>query len=81
MRQCSSCDSIQIVEISAKCSDLFYVKWWDYIVDNKVKAGREQNGYVPKVLGLGNDSDYVEFDYCFYCGQIQDFKAGEADEI
>jgi hypothetical protein len=46
--------------ISAKCSDQCYI---DY-------NGAKQNSYVPENIGLGG-GDYIEFDFCLNCGQIQ----------
>ena len=66
MRQCSQCDCKRLVYVSAKCSDLCWVQWWD---------GKEQSGYVPSVLGIGNDEDYVDFNVCINCGQLQNYKA------
>jgi hypothetical protein len=31
----------------------------------------EYDGYVPTGIGIGGN-DYLEFDYCLNCGQIQD---------
>jgi hypothetical protein len=49
--------------ITAKSSDL-----------NSVTIGPdnayESDGYVPKGIGIGG-GDYVEFDWCLDCGQIQ----------
>lgn len=69
--KCSQCESERIVEFSCKCSDLSYTRWWD---------GKEQSGYVPSVLGIGDGSgDYVELELCINCGQLQNFEA-EANE-
>lgn len=54
------CGSERIVSVNSKCSDLCFVSY----------KGMEHNGYVPYDLGIGG-GDYVEFDYCFDCGQIQ----------
>lgn len=58
---CQKCSSIRIFSINAKCSDLCNV------VSN---TGLEHDGYVPENIGIGG-GDYVEFDYCIDCGQIQ----------
>jgi hypothetical protein len=58
---CQKCGSKSILEISAKCSDMFYSNM----------NGKEYEGYVPPNIGLGDDSDYVEFSFCLNCGQIQ----------
>jgi hypothetical protein len=33
-------------------------------------AGKELMGYVPCDIGIGK-GDYLEFDYCLECGQMQ----------
>jgi hypothetical protein len=45
---------------SAKASDLQHVAIGDY----------EHDGYMPAGLGIG-EGDYVEFEWCLECGQIQ----------
>ena len=55
------CDHNRIISISAKCSDLFSASYGDLSID----------GYVPEGIGISDDSDYVAFDYCISCGQIQ----------
>lgn len=63
------CKSTRIVSINAKCSDLC----------NVTSAKGEYEGYVPDDLGIGG-GDYVEFEFCLNCGQIQgDFPLGKAD--
>jgi hypothetical protein len=57
---CSRCNSKRTASFSAKSSDL-----------NCVRIGElEHEGYVPGDLGIGS-GDYVEFDYCLDCGQMQ----------
>jgi len=70
--RCTNCDSKKVVEISAKVSDLCYIKWY------KGKNGRhkEQRGHVPTVLGLGDDHDYIDMDLCLNCGQVQNYESG-----
>jgi len=58
---CQSCKADRVISVSAKCSDLFWMRW---------PKGKEQDGYVPRFLGIGG-GDYVEFSYCLDCGQIQ----------
>jgi hypothetical protein len=58
---CSNCHSPRLAYISAKCSDLFFIK-----VNND-----EKHDYVPYNLGIGG-GDYVQFTYCLQCGKIQD---------
>jgi hypothetical protein len=60
MKNCQKCTSSRIANLCAKCSDLCC--WTDANVDHE--------GYVPSNVGIGSD-DYVEFDYCLDCGQIQ----------
>ena len=52
----------RIGSVTAKCSDMFHITIGD----------KEHDGYVPKDIGIGDKyGDYVEFDYCLECGQIQ----------
>ena len=43
-----------------KTSDLFSMQMFD----------KSYEGYVPSNINIGGD-DYIEFDYCLDCGQIQ----------
>lgn len=61
MKHCQKCKSKKLVSITAKCSDMCFIQFWD---------GKEQDGYVPSKFGIGS-GDYVEFTYCWDCGQIQ----------
>ena len=54
------CGSKRIATVQAKSSDLNFISIGD----------KEHNGYVPKDMGIG-EGDYIEFDYCLDCGQIQ----------
>jgi hypothetical protein len=58
--ECQCCKSERIVLIDAKCSDCCFASSGKYTHD----------GYVPSDMGIGSD-DYVEFQYCLECGQIQ----------
>jgi len=60
MKLCQTCKSPRIANLCAKCSDLCC---WEY-------TDIDHDGYVPSNVGIGSD-DYVEFDYCLDCGQIQ----------
>lgn len=60
MNQCSRCQSTRVATVSAKCSDAFWISL----------NGADHDGYVRPEFGIGDD-DYVEFDYCLDCGQIQ----------
>ena len=55
------CGSERIASITAKCSDLCFT----YLPGRK-----EIEGYVVDEIGIGG-GDYVEFDYCLDCGQMQ----------
>ena len=57
---CQRCGAVAIVEVSGKTSDLCYMK----------HLHRSHDGYVLRDMGVGAD-DYLEFDFCVVCGQIQ----------
>jgi hypothetical protein len=57
---CQRCNSDKTLSVSAKCSDLCSVGGQGY----------EHQGYVPRNIGIGG-GDYIDFDYCLECGQIQ----------
>jgi len=57
---CQRCEETTVISISGKCFDRFNLNYHDI----------EYSGYVPGYLGIGNE-DYIEFDYCTNCGQIQ----------
>ena len=61
MSHCQKCGSYRIAKVGAKCSDLCYYQY----------DGIEKDGYVPCEMGIGG-GDYIDFDYCLECGQIQD---------
>lgn len=57
---CSRCKSNRIASIGSKSSDM-----------NTTSIGdAEKEGYVPDDMGIGG-GDYVEFNWCLECGQIQ----------
>lgn len=56
----SNCVSTRIATVNAKCSDMC-----QFILGNI-----DHEGYVPRGVGIGG-GDYIEFDYCLDCGQIQ----------
>ena len=60
--ECQSCKSDNILKVSGKVSDMFF--------GSLVNAEIEKDGYVPNDIGIGG-GDYIEFDYCLKCGQIQ----------
>jgi len=62
--RCQECHGERILEVSAKCSDLCFVRMGDF----------EHNGYVPQDCGITQENsygDYVMFDLCMECGQLQ----------
>ena len=59
--KCQRCSSTRVASISSKSSDL-----------NNVWIGdASRDGYVPGDMGIGS-GDYVSFEWCLNCGQIQD---------
>lgn len=77
---CQRCKSERVLHVSAKCSDLCFVSIGE----------KEKDGYVPGdvVFGEGQFGDYVRFDLCLDCGQMQgkwpnppmSLETGEEDE-
>lgn len=63
MKICSRCKSNRILGVSGKTSDCFSLT--DY------RTQRDMCGYVIANAGIGEGGDYIEFDYCIDCGQIQ----------
>lgn len=63
MAKCQSCRADRVIEIFAKHSDMLCVQYHD----------ADHEGY--NTIGLKNldseGSDYLCFDYCLECGQIQ----------
>lgn len=60
--KCQRCESTRVASISGKCSDCCFTS----------VGGKEKDGYAPQDMGLKNSyGDYVEFDWCLDCGQIQ----------
>lgn len=57
---CQSCGSERIAEVGGKVSDLCHVAIGE----------QEHDGYVPQDMGIGG-GDYLDFDFCLNCGQIQ----------
>lgn len=57
---CQKCSSERIMSATGKCSDTcgFSIN------------GVDADGYVPKGIGIGG-GDYIKFNYCLDCGQIQ----------
>jgi hypothetical protein len=57
---CQKCKSERVASVSGKTSDMCSV----YLGEN------EKEGYVPSNMNIGG-GDYIEFEYCLDCGQIQ----------
>lgn len=69
-RECQRCKSYRILQIQAKCKDMCSA---ELQVDpaNKLEAHAVyHDGYVPHALGIGG-GDYIEFEVCLNCGQMQ----------
>ena len=61
MKKCQRCSSVRDANIGGKCSDM---------CGYSVGDGDALDGYVPGDMGIGG-GDYIEFDFCLDCGQIQ----------
>jgi len=59
--KCQRCNSKRIATISGKTSDCNVINFKE----------EEHDGYVPNDIGLGDNSDYIEFSWCLECGQMQ----------
>jgi hypothetical protein len=62
---CQKCKSKRILSVSAKCADLCWVRY---------PNGTESRDYVPDIPNISTPEgggDYVEFDLCLDCGQVQ----------
>ena len=67
MNNCKRCKSVRVAYISGKCSDLC-----SFTAQLAEGIEVEGDGYTPQGVGLVNEyGDYVEFEYCLDCGQIQ----------
>ena len=62
MSSVCKCGSDRILEVSAKCSDCCCYR---------TAGGKWVDGYVPSNKGIGPGGDYVEFELCMDCGQMQ----------
>ena len=60
---CGDCGSDRIAHVNAKCADLCRFSMGGHRLN--------PTGYVPAGVGLGDDSDYVDFKYCLDCGVMQ----------
>lgn len=65
MYDCFRCKSKNLLEITAKCSDMCYT--YNY------KTGIGVDGYAPEEIHKCEKftSDYVNLTFCSCCGQIQ----------
>jgi hypothetical protein len=61
LASCQKCQSERIMSICAKCQN-------SCIVTYGAEGGA---GYAPTDVGVGVDEDYVAFEYCLECGQMQ----------
>lgn len=57
---CQKCKSDRVLSFGCKCSDM----------SNWSMGSKEGDGYVLSDIGIGG-GDYVRFEYCLDCGQIQ----------
>lgn len=64
MKRCTSCNSVRIVKVSGKCSDMFSCS------TRAQNIYRRYSGCVPSDLNIGG-GDYLEFEFCLECGKIQ----------
>lgn len=61
---CQKCNSTRIANVDAKCSDMCSIS-----IEGDAYSLTEAE-YVPEGLNIGG-GDYIDFDYCLDCGQIQ----------
>jgi len=61
VKKCQRCSSVRVANIGGKCSDM---------CGYSVGDGEALDGYVPGDMGIGG-GDYIEFDFCLDCGQLQ----------
>jgi len=61
MSKCQTCSSDRILRISGKVSDQCSAVFGD----------AQQDGYVPTDVGIDNGEDYIFFQVCLQCGQMQ----------
>lgn len=60
---CQKCKSERVASINGHCRDACFFD---------VPGVGSRDGYAPQNVGLKNSyGDYVEFEYCLNCGQIQ----------
>jgi len=59
---CMQCQGDRIMFISGKCSDMCFASFGE----------AKHNGYVPGGVGVDDGGDYLQFEICLECGQVQD---------
>jgi hypothetical protein len=59
--ECKQCGGERVANVGGKCSDLFGLSLGE--ID-------KHSIYVPGDWGIGG-GDYIDFNYCLDCGQIQ----------
>lgn len=62
-KKCQRCESPRVAEVSGKVTDSCH---FSVPADGFL----QRDGYVPGVVGDAG-GDYMEFDFCLNCGQIQ----------
>lgn len=69
---CNKCDSNRLMSVDAKSGDLNFVEvpHLDY----------EHDGYLPRIGGVCG-GDYVDITFCLDCGQIQNFRSLDDDQL
>lgn len=66
---CQNCNKDRVLSISGKTSDMCFSKFQD----------KKTDGYVPYGMNIGG-GDYLEFEVCLDCGQVQGKWPVEFDE-
>jgi len=62
MKTCQKCKSKRILSVCGKTSDMCSIRF----------QGKDSYGYVPGGFNIDDGSgDYLEFDLCLDCGQVQ----------
>jgi hypothetical protein len=65
--KCKRCKSAKLTAVSGKTADLCFTKNLD--------TGEETDGYTnenPRLAKIEEYGDYLNFTFCFDCGQIQE---------
>lgn len=61
MSGCTKCNSTRVMRMSAKCNDMFVARI----------NGHEYDGYVIDGVDPIGGGDYLQFNVCLECGQVQ----------